>query len=343
MSALTLERLEGIGIYAEDSAANSGDELQAIGLVRQDTLAISTSTDGDYGNFKSNAKGELYVIDTDGNALLTTIDADTGAMAVDLAAIEVLITAGNVDLAAIEVLLTTIDADTSAIALDTAAMVVDLAAIEVLLTSIDSDTAAMVVDLAAIEVLLTTIDADTSAIALDTAAMVVDLAAIEVLLTSIDADTAAMVVDLAAIEVLLTGINDDAADSGGSLKVGSRSHFASSALTALSTDGDRADLLSDAYRRVYINDAPNISAACVAVSVGTSEAALPAANLAGRTRMLVQNNGNVSIYVGPTGVTTATGIEVSKGSTLALEAGQAINLFAISTLAAQDVRVFELA
>lgn len=43
-------------------------------------------------------------------SLLTTIDADTGAMATDLAALETLVTAGNVDLAAIEVLLTTLAA-----------------------------------------------------------------------------------------------------------------------------------------------------------------------------------------------------------------------------------------
>ncbi|HUT14518.1 MAG TPA: hypothetical protein VMY42_28790, partial [Thermoguttaceae bacterium] len=82
--------------------------------------------------------------------LLTTIDADTGAMVTDLAAIEVLLTAANVDHAANEALLTTIDADTGA-------MVTDLAAIEVLLTAAN-------VDHAANEVLLGTIDADTGAI-----------------------------------------------------------------------------------------------------------------------------------------------------------------------------------
>ena len=118
--------------------------------------------------------------------------------------IETLLTAANTDHAANEALLTTIDADTGAIKtavelLDNAVdgnylnvnaniagtdfvggagavaggvqrvtlasddpAVVDLAAIEVLLTGIDADTNAIKVDAAAIEVLLGTIDADTN-------------------------------------------------------------------------------------------------------------------------------------------------------------------------------------
>jgi hypothetical protein len=57
---------------------------------------------------------------------------------------------------------------------------------------------------------------------------------------------------------------------------------------------------------------------------------------------MIQNNGSQSIFVGPTGVTTATGIEVSKNSTLSLEAGEALAFFAISGTAGQDVRILEL-
>lgn len=53
------------GYFDEDAAHTSGD----IGIhnlaVRQDTLASSTSADGDYGSMKQNAKGELYVKDAD--------------------------------------------------------------------------------------------------------------------------------------------------------------------------------------------------------------------------------------------------------------------------------------
>lgn len=148
-----------------------------------------------------------------------------------------------------------------------------------------------------------------------------------------------------SINVNLTddGIADDEADSGNPFKVGSRSYFASSALTALSASGDRADLLSDAYRRIYINDAPNVGINNAAVSVGLTEVALPTTALAGRTRILIQNNGEKPLFVGKTGVSTSNGIEVAKGGTLSLEAGQGLALFGVSTAAAQDIRVLELA
>ena len=52
-------------VYAEDSAHTSGDMGQHVLTVRQDTLAASTSADGDYGSFKATALGELYVHDVD--------------------------------------------------------------------------------------------------------------------------------------------------------------------------------------------------------------------------------------------------------------------------------------
>lgn len=109
---------------AEDSAHSSGDIGNHVLGVRQDVLAASTDADGDYASFKQNAKGEQYVIDTDGNALLTTIDADTSNIADDTAAMVV-------DLAAIEVELLDQGTTLDGIKVDTAAMVVDLAAIEV--------------------------------------------------------------------------------------------------------------------------------------------------------------------------------------------------------------------
>lgn len=57
----------------EDAAASTGDDVTAIGLVRQDTLATDTSTDGDYSFAKCNAKGEQYIIDSDANATLSAI------------------------------------------------------------------------------------------------------------------------------------------------------------------------------------------------------------------------------------------------------------------------------
>lgn len=79
----------------EDSAHSSGDIGNFVLAVRQDTLAASVDTDGDYGAFKINSKGELYVHDTDVLAQLVTIDSvldsilvDTGTIASDTTSID---------------------------------------------------------------------------------------------------------------------------------------------------------------------------------------------------------------------------------------------------------------
>lgn len=143
------------------------------------------------------------------------------------------------------------------------------------------------------------------------------------------------------VDIATNLVADDAADAGGSLKAGSVA--LDGALSAISASGDRADLTSDMYRRVYINDAPNVSADINAVSVATTEVSLSATPLAGRTRIIVQNSGSNSIFVGPTGVLISTGIEVSKGGTLSLELGEDVELFGICASGTQDTRVLELA
>lgn len=73
--------------HNEDDPMVNGDPGIATLLVRQDTLAVSTSTDGDYGSFKSNNLGELYVHDTSAlaqlvsaNSNLTTINTSLGTI-----------------------------------------------------------------------------------------------------------------------------------------------------------------------------------------------------------------------------------------------------------------------
>lgn len=140
-------------------------------------------------------------------------------------------------------------------------------------------------------------------------------------------------------------VADDAADTQNPVKVGSRA-FGGGVLTAVSATGDRADLLSDLYRRVYINDAPSVAVQSTLVTVGTSAVALPTTALAGRTRMIIQNISNNKIWVGPSGVTTSgstSGILIGKGNSLALEAGQNVTYYAIAGGAGNDVVVFEQA
>lgn len=65
--------------YTEDAAAAANPVGTALMLVREDGRAGSlTTTDGDNVAARGNNKGELYVIDTDANSKLSTIDADTG-------------------------------------------------------------------------------------------------------------------------------------------------------------------------------------------------------------------------------------------------------------------------
>lgn len=86
----------------------------------------------------------------------------------------------------------------------------------------------------------------------------------------------------------------------------------------------------------------NTAVAAGATSVTTTAATLIASALANRKYMFVQNLGNRSIYVGPTGVTTSTGFRLSSGSVLDARIGAAVSLFAITDAGTQDVRHLEL-
>lgn len=239
--------LDRLLFYAEDSAFTSGDEGQFVLSVVQSTLA-SSAADGDYAAFKVNLKGELYSIDTDGNALLTTIDADTGNIATSVA-------------------------------------------------SIDSDT--------------TTIAGDT---------------------TSIDAT----LTSLAKAEDSVAGSGDF-----GIMNLAVRND----SMSALAANGDYIPLTTDANGALFVSasfSVPNAAIASAAVTVGTSEIELPGTPLAGRDTVTIQNRGTSdSIYVGPTGVTTATGLEIGKRSSMTLELGPSVDVFGISGTASQNVRVFE--
>ena len=134
---------------------------------------------------------------------------------------------------------------------------------------------------------------------------------------------------------------DDAVDADNPVKIGFKATNA--ALTALSATGDRADAISDLYRRMYINDSPNIACASSAKTVGVAAAQLDSTPLAGRRRVIIQNNGTKNIYVGPTGVTVGSGLKIAANASLALEIGENVPLYAISGTAGQTAILFELA
>lgn len=67
--------------YDEDAAHSSGSKVTGAGIVRKDTAASLAGTDGDYTLPIADATGRLWTHDPLAEALLTTIDGDTGALA----------------------------------------------------------------------------------------------------------------------------------------------------------------------------------------------------------------------------------------------------------------------
>lgn len=109
-----------------------------------------------------------------------------------------------------------------------------------------------------------------------------------------------------------------------------------------SASGDYASFKVDALGRLHTVDAAQ-DAVFSAVTVATSATDLVASDLANRRKILIQNVSTRTIYVGESGVTTATGIRLAAGSSIELEAGPQVNLFAIAQGGSADVRVLELA
>jgi hypothetical protein len=145
-----------------------------------------------------------------------------------------------------------------------------------------------------------------------------------------------------SINVTLATVADDDADAGGSVKVGSR---AVSILGAVSAANDRADFISDLYRRIYVNNQPNIAGNLLNPTVSNTASQADATPLAGRKRILIQNVSDKNIYLGiDNSVTTSTGIEIPKKGDLEMEWGENIEIWLISaTGITSDVRILELA
>lgn len=81
------------------------------------------------------------------------------------------------------------------------------------------------------------------------------------------------------------------------------------------------------------------------VTVGTSQTPLRAGatNLANRETIIIYNNNTSNIYIGPTGVTTATGLKIVPGQMMTLNAGENITVYAITISGTANVVVQELA
>lgn len=109
-----------------------------------------------------------------------------------------------------------------------------------------------------------------------------------------------------------------------------------------SASGDYASQTVDAYNRLWVNDAPNISMTAAAATVTTTSALL-IASLAGRKKLMIQNLGTKEIYIGPSGVTTSSGVRIAGGAGYEIEAGPDLVWHAVASVGSQNVRVLQLA
>lgn len=86
----------------------------------------------------------------------------------------------------------------------------------------------------------------------------------------------------------------------------------------------------------------NTAISAEAESVTTTEGALIATPLANRKYVFAYNNGSKIVYLGTTGVTTATGFPLFPGSILEMRLGASVAPHAVAQSGTQDVRVMQL-
>lgn len=98
-------------------------------------------------------------------------------------------------------------------------------------------------------------------------------------------------------------------------------------------------------KRAYVSSVATAGSAIAgAVSVTTSEIALRVGgtNLSNRQGIEIQNLGTAAIYVGPTGVTTSTGIKLAPETSRWFAFRDSFTLFGIAAAGTQNVRVMEV-
>lgn len=111
-----------------------------------------------------------------------------------------------------------------------------------------------------------------------------------------------------------------------------------------SAPGDYQSIKTDALGRTYVNSSAQTAAfSAVAVDSTVGGTDLVATDLVNRKKILIQNTSSKSIYIGNSGVTTATGIKLPASSSAEFEVSDNCNLFAITASGSADVRIMEVA
>lgn len=78
-----------------------------------------------------------------------------------------------------------------------------------------------------------------------------------------------------------------------------------------------------------------------ATTVTTTAIAIPATAATGRRTMLVFNNGTVTVYLGASNVTVATGYPLQAGDEKSYDLDAKVTLYGITDSSTADVRTFE--
>jgi hypothetical protein len=93
--------------------------------------------------------------------------------------------------------------------------------------------------------------------------------------------------------------------------------------------------LTDVNNRDYIAGAISVTTSAVEAKVGASR-------LVGREMIRIYNNDNfITIYYGPSGVTTSTGEPIGPGEGISLPFGDQLGVFVIAASGTVNVRVQE--
>lgn len=134
----------------------------------------------------------------------------------------------------------------------------------------------------------------------------------------------------------------DTSNQSDSANVGAYVKASDGTLITKTTVGGKEALDVNVANTLSIN-VPNTAGAYSNISVGLTAVNLFPSPLANRKKILIQNLGPNTIYIGFDNlVTTSNGIKIPREGNWAEEIGPDIDIYAIGSAAAQDVRVMEL-
>jgi hypothetical protein len=89
-------------------------------------------------------------------------------------------------------------------------------------------------------------------------------------------------------------------------------------------------------------DNSSYSAGSATITTSQSELKVGVSRLSGRQTLMIQNNGSQTIYIGPSGVTSATGIPLFKNQFISMPIGDSIAVYAITSSSTSSIVIQEV-